>query len=300
MRREEFEKEYRKNIEEIPLPDILKKDYRCESCLKERTDTKTLLVYKKDNRKPYILKIAEHNRGRILLCEKNILSELRHAGIENFPMPLLFMKEGESVYYLREYIEGKTLFELVKRKGCMSENVLCLTGIRLCRLLEILHSQQLPVIHRDIKPENIIYTRKHTFTLTDFETARKYSPEKEHDTYVMGSRPTAAPEQFGYAQTDQRTDIYGLGMTMNYLACGTYERKDLKKTEISGGLRKIIYKATSFDPDKRYQSAGQLCAALMRHRNKMMIGNRQHIVGNDTGFKRRKGVHFDIAFLKKR
>ena len=87
---------------------------------------------------------------------------------------------------------------------------------------------------------------------------------------------------------------------MNYLACGTYERKDLKKTEISGGLRRIIYKATSFDPDKRYQSAEQLCAALMRHRNKMMIGNRQHIVGNDTGFKRRKGVHFDIAFLKKR
>ena len=60
MRREEFEKEYRKNIEEIPIPDILKKDYKCESCLKERRDTKTLLVYKKDNKRPYILKIAEH------------------------------------------------------------------------------------------------------------------------------------------------------------------------------------------------------------------------------------------------
>lgn len=274
MMREEFEREYRKSIEEISLPSILKKDYECKLCLKERTDTKTLLVCKRDNGKPYILKIAQHNRGHILLCEKNILSELRYAGLEMFPMPLLFIKEGESVFYLREYIEGETLFGLVKRKGCMPENTLCQTGIRLCRLLEILHRQNPPVIHRDIKPENIVYTPKHIFTLIDFETARKYSPEKQHDTYVMGSRPTAAPEQFGYAQTDQRTDIYGLGMTMNYLACGTYDRRDLKNTKISRGIRRIIFKATSFDPDERFQSAEHLRCVLMQHRK--IIGNHQH------------------------
>lgn len=67
MRREEFEKEYRKNIEEIPVPDILKKDYRCKSCLKERTDTKTLLVYKKDNRKrTQAMEMQETSNLRIL------------------------------------------------------------------------------------------------------------------------------------------------------------------------------------------------------------------------------------------
>lgn len=264
MKREEFEKEYRNSLKSIELPDALKNKLECVDCLKERPDICTLLTYSKEDHKNYILKIADRSRGNMLVCEWNILRMLADCGIRNFPAPIFLLEENGITYYVREYAEGDTLLGLAKRKGCMPEAVLLQTGIQLCRLLEILQDQNPPVIHRDLKPENIVYMKKNTFTFIDFETARRYSRGKSYDTLVMGSRPTAAPEQFGFAQTDCRTDIYGLGMTLLYLACGTYDKKSLEQAEISGRLRKIILKSVEFDPERRYQTAEKMRLDLIR------------------------------------
>lgn len=279
MMREEFESQYRKYLETMELPEILKNKIILRKCLKERQDICTLLVYNKNTDKNYTLKAADSKRGEVLEREMQILQELVQAGIQVFPKPELLIKENGMTYYLREYVEGETLLSIIKRRGCMPERVLALTGIQLCDLLELLHKQQPPVIHRDIKPENIVYTGKHTFTLIDFETARKYSGKKSRDTVIMGSRPTAAPEQFGFSQTDCRTDIYGLGMTLLFLAVGTYEQKDLKAAGISGRLRRIILKATAFDPGKRYHTVGHLRKDLMKCTNRKLKpqGNRQQL-----------------------
>lgn len=268
MKREEFEREYLKNLEDIVLPNTLNIQIEIVLCLKEKLDIQTFLVHNKYKNYYYILKIAYKNRGKVLKYEQNILKEIADAGIDKFPKPEFFLKEGAITYSMREYVEGETLLSLVKKRGCMPEKTLVNTAIYLCRLLEILHGQQPPIVHRDIKPENIVYTKKHTFTFIDFETARKYSPNKDYDTLVMGSRSTAAPEQYGFSQTDCRTDIYGLGMTLLYLACGSYDQKDLKESGLSRRLQKIIQKALAFDPDKRYANARQFRKELSRYKCK--------------------------------
>ena len=85
----------------------------------------------------------------------------------------------------------------------------------------------------------------------------------------MGSRPTAGPEQFGYSQTVPRTDIYGLGMDLLFLISGNYERKDLKTIQMSARLKRIIRKATEFNPNKRYPAVEEFRKDLwkcFRHR----------------------------------
>ncbi len=78
----------------------------------------------------------------------------------------------------------------------------------------------------------------------------------------MGTSTTAAPEQYGYAQTDIRSDIYAMGMTMLYLATGYYNRNELAQTGYSAKLRKVILKCCSFDPNQRYQNMMELKKAL--------------------------------------
>ena len=253
-----FEVQYRKNLQDIYIPCTLPSNLECLSCLKEKKDSCTLLVRDKYKNQKYILKIAKNSRALALKRENCLLRELRKKGIRAFPSPQCLVEEGDSTYFLREFIEGETLISIVKRRGCMPERVLVRTALSLCRVLEILQAQNPCIIHRDIKPENIIYTKDRSFVLIDFETARKYSPGKSHDTMVMGSRLTAAPEQYGFSQTDCRTDIYGLGMTFLFLACGSYERSELKNSGISKPLRRIIGKAVAFEPGKRYRNARRL------------------------------------------
>lgn len=265
MMYEEFERMYWKNLEKVELPEALKNTIRLEGCLKQREHMCTFLVSHINTGRKYVLKIADKKRGRVLECERDILKELYQKGIHIFPKPEFLIEEKEMFYYGREYIEGENLLSIVKKRGCMPERVLAETGIKLCGLLEILHQQVPPVIYRDIKPENIIYKGNHTFTFIDFETVRKYSRKKDQDTLIMGSRPTAAPEQFGYSQTDPRTDIYGLGMTMLFLASGNYDRENLKNLQMSVRMRRIIRKATAFNPDKRYSTVGYFRKDLLKY-----------------------------------
>lgn len=83
----------------------------------------------------------------------------------------------------------------------------------MCRL----HRQNPPVIHRDVKPDNILVMGDGTVILTDFNIARHVSGVKSRDTLIMGTAGYAAPEQFGFAESDARTDVYGLGATVREL-----------------------------------------------------------------------------------
>lgn len=280
----EFEEKYRKNLEEIQFPEILEGRMKCICCLKERQNAHTLLV-EDGQKKKYILKMAQGRRIRALQKENDIMKKLCESGVHAFPEPELFVKDENKAYYIREYVEGETLLTVVKRCGCMPEPVLVEIGIQLCHLLEILHSQDPPVIHRDIKPENIIVKKDRTLTLIDFETARRYTPGKTRDTLLMASHPTAAPEQYGFGQTDCRTDIYGLGMTLLYLACGSYDRRDLKNSELSGCIRIIIRKTLFLNIDRRYSSVVKLRNKLERYqrgRYRLMGNRRRKHAGNDT------------------
>lgn len=128
----------------------------------------------------------------------------------------------------------------------------------LCDILNCLHSCKPPVIHRDIKPSNIIVNSDMKVTLIDFNASKKFDSHKNYDTYLMGTAEYAAPEQFGFSQSDERTDIYALGILLNILITGCFPRDVL----CSGAVSKVVTKCTQMEPSQRYSSVIRLKAAL--------------------------------------
>lgn len=134
--------------------------------------------------------------------------------------------------------------------------------------LDELHTQgPAPIIHRDLTPSNILYDERTGQTsIIDLGIARTWNKEATQDTQKLGTPIYAAPEQYGYSQTSEQTDIFAAGMVFFFLLAG----QDPTPQDIQNGFlciveknaRTIIQKATAFDPKQRYQSANELLAAL--------------------------------------
>ncbi|MGN0587166.1 MAG: serine/threonine protein kinase [Oscillospiraceae bacterium] len=145
-----------------------------------------------------------------------------------------------------EYIEGKSLAHTN-----VSEKQAVDIMIQLCSALEFIHS--LGIVHRDIKPSNILLCKDGSIRLIDFEAARFVREDRDKDTRCLGTEGFAPPEQYGFSQTDFRSDIYAAGQTMKTL---------LGSLSAKPQYRRIILRCTSLDPDRRYQSASELKNAL--------------------------------------
>lgn len=159
--------------------------------------------------------------------------------------------DGKTVV-CEEYIGGKKLLDIDLTEK-QAENVM----IQLCSALEDIH--KLGIVHRDIKPSNIMIVKDGEIKLIDFEAARFVKEDSEKDTCYLGTEGFAPPEQYGFAQTDFRTDIYAAGQTMKMLL-GSFSAKPV--------YRRIIQRCTLLDPDMRYQSAAELKIALLALRRK--------------------------------
>lgn len=147
----------------------------------------------------------------------------------------------KSLEIFKEYIEGKTLQEL-----SLSYKEAVGTALQLCRAVDELH--MLGIIHRDIKPSNIMLDRNGRLKIVDMSSARLFKEEMDKDTVCLGTEGFAAPEQYGYAQTDFRTDIFALGQTLRLI----FENRE----RFPVGY--IISRCTSFDPDKRFKNCKQI------------------------------------------
>lgn len=151
-----------------------------------------------------------------------------------------------------EYIDGKSLAHAE-----ISEKQAVEIMLQLCSALEFIH--KLGMVHRDIKPSNILLDGNGNIKLIDFEAARFVREDSDRDTRCLGTEGFAPPEQYGFSQTDFRSDIYAAGQTMKAL---------LGSLSAKPAYRKIIMRCTSLDPDKRYQSAAELKCALKNIRRK--------------------------------
>lgn len=118
---------------------------------------------------------------------------------------------------------------MVMQKGGIQERELCKISLKICQAVEDFQKLEDPMIHRDIKPENIVVTPTGETVFIDFGTMRSYKKDSQRDTFVVGTRGTAAPEQYGYRQTDQRTDVYAIGQTMLYMVTESYELDQLSE-----------------------------------------------------------------------
>jgi len=234
----------------IALPAEISAAYDVCSVLSEGNGKTTCLIAAKDNGRRYILKTSDLQCKESLEEEYSLLETLSGS---SFPRAISFAQNDSCRYLVRQYVEGVTLDQYVAQHGVFSESESARIAYELCRALETLHSLRPPVIHRDIKPQNVIYTPERTCVLIDMGAARRYDTEAVKDTTTIGSEITAAPEQYGYRQTDVRSDVYALGVLMLYLCTGSYDLdrcNDIQNKRLSA----IIRRCTRFDPDDRYSS----------------------------------------------
>ena len=260
-RTEDFCQDYKQVVDSLALPDRIALVYRPEACLAERQGRSVGLLRRRCDDAPSILKIAQAD-GEDLEEEFRLLAQLYPTLAGHVPLGADCFRQGDGVYLIRSYLLGESLTRRIERQGPWGEEACRQLGEKLAALLERLHRMDPPIIHRDIKPDNIIIGPDGDVGLIDFGIARQYKPHQDSDTRIMGSSVTAAPEQYGFTQTDQRADLYALGATLIWTLTGSYDRDSLTEVAVSPQLKTILRKCTAFSPDDRYPSAPALQDAL--------------------------------------
>lgn len=255
------------------LPEDMQEHWTVYECLKESEDSSTFLVKETATGILCVLKWGRNRQAEFLRNEMEIMKKMADRKLSGIPKAYRIFEENGEVYLVREYIEGMSLAQMILQKGGISEAEICRISRKICQTAEQFQNPDEPMIHRDIKPENIVVTPGAEVVFIDFGTMRSYKKDGSRDTFVVGTRGTAAPEQYGYTQTDQRTDVYAIGQTMLYMVSESYEMNQLSECAVSRRMKKIIEKACSFEPDKRYGDAAQLRRAV----EKCQANNRKKV-----------------------
>jgi serine/threonine-protein kinase len=190
--------------------------------------------------------------------------------------------EGDIHYIVQEYVEGETLKELINREGPLPANRAVDFAIQICDALACAHRNR--IIHRDIKPHNILIGRDGRAKVSDFGIARAAAEATlTHSGAIVGSVHYFAPEQARGSVTDEKSDLYSLGIVLYEMLTGKVPFEG--ESPISVALRhvqervpspretvpsvpaeveRIVAQATERDPNKRYQSAPAVLVDLKR------------------------------------
>ena len=171
-----------------------------------------------------------------------------------------------SLVVVMQYLEGPTLREWVRDNGPCDDAQARAILLDACVGVRALHACDPPIVHRDINPSNIIVTECGV-KLIDFGIARRYRDDAVRDTRLWGTVGYAPPEQFGFGQSDIRTDVYALGMLYWFVLTGTDPEPELSRTiahdeSLPEAARGIIERCVQFEPDRRYPDVGSLCGDL--------------------------------------
>lgn len=166
--------------------------------------------------------------------------------------------QEDACIVIEEYISGETLAAILKRNINFREEDVKPYLFMLCSAVQTLHKNG--IIHRDITPNNIMLTNDGLLKLCDYDISRVHKEGKSVDTQLFGTRIYAAPEQYGYGQTDQRSDIYAIGMVANVMLTG---REGMMYYR-SNKLGRVIRRAVKIEREERYASIEKMEAALQR------------------------------------
>lgn len=225
--------------------------------LKETPKTKISVVYHNDKKETYILRVCQN---RDLTSVYDALHRIKNP---NTVVIHDFVYENGDTYILEEYVGGSTVEEILNAKGCFSEEDTAKIVVGVCRALEELHRLKPPVIHNDINPSNIKIRDDGSVKLFDFDISRTYKKGQHQNTELFGTAEYASPEHYGYGQSEPRTDIYCLGVTMHKMLTGA-ELSSEHKITYKGKLKSIIKKCLEVDPKHRYRSVLELRKELER------------------------------------
>lgn len=196
-----------------------------------------------------------------LLAEANLMKRLDHPAL---PRIVDIIDNGVTIFVVMDYIEGESLDKILAEYGSQPEELVIGWAKQLCDALSYLHSQKPPIIYRDMKPANVMLKPEGNIKIIDFGIAREYKEMSLADTTVLGTKGYAPPEQYS-GQTDARSDIYALGMTMHHLLTGidprtgeAYAPVRMWNPEVSEGMEMIIDKCVQPAAEHRYQNCQDL------------------------------------------
>ncbi len=189
--------------------------------------------------------------------------------------------EENGVYYIvMELVEGITLKKYIEKKARLSVKEAVSIAIQVSMGIEAAHNNH--IIHRDIKPQNIIISKEGKVKVTDFGIA-KAATSNTITSNVMGSVHYTSPEQARGGYSDEKSDVYSLGITMFEMLTGRvpfngettvaiaikHIQEEMPSprdyvSEIPVSVEQIVFKCCQKSPDRRYQSMGELITDLKR------------------------------------
>lgn len=197
--------------------------------------------------------------------------------------------EHDMQYIVMEYIDGITLKECIEETGLIQWRDCVHYTIQILRALQLAHDRG--IVHRDIKPQNVMLLSDGTIKVMDFGIARFSRQNGSTLTEkTMGSVHYVSPEQARGDRTDERSDIYSVGVMMYEMLTGRKpfddetavavalkhmneapEKPSSYVSSIYKGLEEIILRAMEKDPDKRYQSASGMIVDIEAFKNDQSI-----------------------------
>ena len=192
------------------------------------------------------------------IYSRDVYEQLASVRIEGVPAVKECVADDGKLIVVEEYVQGRSLKQVLDEHGLLNEEQAYDIAVQLADVLVRLHQLEPAIVHRDIKPSNIIIEKNGHVNLIDFNAARHVNADKNEDTRMLGTVYFAAPEQFGFVQSDERTDIYGLGATINYIMTGDKPGAGIAECRFSDILKKCLM----VDAKDRYQSAEELRGVL--------------------------------------
>ncbi len=219
----------------------------------------------------------DENFVRKFRSEAQAAAGLIHPNIVN----VYDVGEDRGLYYMvMELVEGITLKDYIERKGRLSHKEVISIAIQMCTGVGIAHAAD--IIHRDIKPQNIIISKDGKVKVTDFGIAQA-TTSNTVSSNAMGSVHYTSPEQARGGFSDQRSDIYSVGITLYEMATGqvpfdgestvSVAIKHLQEEitppseivpDIPYSLERIILKCTQKNSERRYRNTDELVQDLKR------------------------------------
>lgn len=244
-------------------PKIIGDKYNILECLYRSANNQVYLVQHNVLGNKRVVKQMK-KEGNFQLAEVEILKRLSHP---NIPTIIDVLEDEENIYMVRDFAAGNNLEEILLERKSFSEEELRQIAMQLADVLHYLHTGcDVPVIYRDLKPENIILDSQNRLYLIDFGIARFSETTKQTDTVFLGTKAYAAPEQFGFLKSDEKTDIYAYGMTLYYLLGKhkitdyPYKRLEAKTwlKDYTEDLVQLIYECSEPQREKRPEDFGEI------------------------------------------
>lgn len=225
--------------------------------IKENEKIKISIVLFERTQSTCILRVCK-NRDLTSVCDA--ISQIKSPHLAYI---IDYVYANKNTYIIEEKLSGLTVEEYIEENGVLSEKKTAEIIIAVCNGVTELHKMKPPVIHNDINPSNIMICDDSNIKLFDFDISRTFKNEQSQNTTLFGTDKYASPEHYGYGQSDVRSDIYCLGVTMHKMLTGQY-LSDSHQSVYKGKLKRIIDKCIEFDPKNRYSSVQALKSDLQK------------------------------------